>query len=149
MKSVSFALILIALVAACSASKERATDATPREKIEVGDTVFLASGVKYVFAKMAKEGDFVTRERLVTTHINLIVGDKTVWTTYEPLQPFAFVLNQQPMIAGFDEVIMYMRAGDRLMAIIPSHLGYGERGAGADIPPNSTLHFDIEVLSVE
>lgn len=148
MKSLCTTFVLLIVVASCSQTKERATDTTPREKIEVGDTVYLASTVKYVFTKMADKGDFVTPERTVTTHINLDANGQRVWSTYEPLQPFTFVLNQIPMIDGFKEVIVRMRQGDRMTAVIPSHLGYGERGNGP-IPPNALLHFDIEVISVQ
>jgi len=148
MKSLSYAIALLAILVACSSKKERATEATPREDIAVGDTVYLASTVKYVFIKMSDEGDFVTPERTVTTHINLDANGQRVWSTYEPLQPFTFVLNQVPMIDGFKEVIVRMRQGDRMMAVIPSHLGYGESGNGP-IPPNALLHFDIEVISVQ
>ena len=148
MKSIINALVLLVILASCTTKKERATDATPREDIAVGDTVYLASTVKYVFTKMSDEGDFVTPERTVTTHINLDANGQRVWSTYEPLQPFTFVLNQVPMIDGFKEVIVRMRQGDRMMAVIPSHLGYGPRGNGP-IPPNALLHFDIEVISVQ
>lgn len=138
---------LIVGLAACT-TKQPANDETPREDIAVGDTVYLKSGVKYLFTKKAEEGEFVTSDKLVTTHINLYVGDERVWTTYEPLEPFAFVLDQQPMIDGFNEVIVLMQEGDRITAIIPPHLGYKDRPNGP-IPANSTLNFDIEVLSVD
>ena len=44
---------------------------------------------------------------------------------------------------------MYAKQGDKILAIIPPELGYGERGAGDDIPPNSTLYFDLDFLKVE
>ena len=44
---------------------------------------------------------------------------------------------------------MYAKQGDKILAIITSELGYGERGAGDDIPPNSTLYFDLDFLKVE
>ncbi len=147
MKFTFFFAICLAVLIACSPSSP-ATNTTPRAEIEVGDTVFLASGVKYVFIKKAEEGAFVTRENPVTTHINLYANGINAWSTYEPLRPFTFVLNETPMIAGFDEVIMYMREGDQIHAMIPSHLGYGASGNGPRIPPNAELLFDIEVLQV-
>ena len=130
------------------AEKAPFNDDTPREEIAVGDTVYLRSGVKYVFIKKSDSQDSVTRDKLITTHINLDANGQRVWSTYET-QPFAFVLNRQPMITGFNEFIMYMREGDHLHAFIPSHLGYGASGNGPTIPPYSDLLFDIEVLSID
>ena len=44
---------------------------------------------------------------------------------------------------------MYAKQGDKILAIIPPELGYSERGAGDDIPPNSTLYSDLDFLKVE
>ena len=53
------------------------------------------------------------------------------------------------LIAGFKEGLQKMRIGDRAMLYIPSHLGYGEQGAGNIVPPNSDLIFDLELVEVE
>jgi peptidyl-prolyl cis-trans isomerase A (cyclophilin A) len=112
------------------------------------DTIYLESGVKYLYMKKG-EGTAVTQGALVSTHINLTVGDKVVWSTYNPPgQPLDFQAGVTPLIQGFLEVVLLAKTGDRILAVIPPHLGYGERGAGTDIPPNATLLFDIEVLSV-
>jgi FKBP-type peptidyl-prolyl cis-trans isomerase len=55
----------------------------------------------------------------------------------------------QPLIPGWVEGVKMMRTGEKYRFIIPSQLGYGERGAGNVIPPNSTLIFDVEVISVK
>lgn len=115
-----------------------------------GDTLFLASGVKYLFIEKG-DGPVVDSLKEVTTHINLMInGDQdTAWTTYgDSPRPFSFVAKQTSLIQGFDEVIMYAREGDRILAIIPPELGYGARGSGPAIPPNSTLYFDIDFLKV-
>ncbi len=49
------------------------------------------------------------------------------------------------VIPGFEEALNKMRPGDSWLVFIPSKLGYGEEGAGADIPPNSDLVFEIEM----
>ena len=63
-------------------------------------------------------------------------------------QVFQFALAAGEVIAGWDEGVQGMRVGGHRRLIVPPHLGYGERGAGDDVPSNATLVFDIELLSV-
>jgi FKBP-type peptidyl-prolyl cis-trans isomerase FkpA len=63
-------------------------------------------------------------------------------------EPCEFVVGRGPVIAGWDQAVSQMRVGDRVRVTIPPELGYGERGAGAVIPPNATLIFEIELLDV-
>lgn len=113
------------------------------------DTVSLKSGVRYVYLKRGN-GLKVDTGSHVTTHINLIVGKDTIWSTYaEGEEQFEFDAKKTSLIKGFDEVVMYAKEGDRLLAIIPPELGYGEEGAGDVVPPNATLLFDLDFLKVE
>lgn len=50
---------------------------------------------------------------------------------------------------GFREALLTMAVGDKVTAFIPAHLGYGERGAGNVIPPNSDLVFEIEIVGLD
>lgn len=64
-------------------------------------------------------------------------------------QPFVFGLGQGMVIKGWDEGVAGMKIGEKRTLYIPSELGYGARGAGASIPPNADLIFDVELLDCE
>ncbi|WP_300437178.1 peptidylprolyl isomerase [Christiangramia sp.] len=55
---------------------------------------------------------------------------------------------EAPMIPGFKEAVQQMKIGDEVVVFIPSHLGYGERGYGRAIPPNTDLIFRIELVGM-
>jgi len=63
--------------------------------------------------------------------------------------PFTFTLGQGQVIRGWDEGIAALKVGSKARLIIPSSIGYGERGAGPNIPPFSSLIFEVELLKAE
>ena len=62
--------------------------------------------------------------------------------------PFTFIIGIGQVIKGWDEGVMSMKIGEKRRLVIPAHLGYGARGAGALIPANATLIFDVELLGI-
>lgn len=63
--------------------------------------------------------------------------------------PIDFPLGQGQVIPGWDQGIAALPKGSKAVLLIPSPLGYGARGAGADIPPNAVLRFDVEMVGVK
>lgn len=63
-------------------------------------------------------------------------------------QPFEFILGQGRVIKGWDEGVAMMNVGTKATLVIPSKLGYGERGAGQQIGPYASLVFEVELLEI-
>lgn len=63
-------------------------------------------------------------------------------------EPFQFPLEVGYVIPGWDQGVKGMKVGGKRKLTIPSHLGYGEAGAGGVIPPNATLIFEIELIKI-
>jgi FKBP-type peptidyl-prolyl cis-trans isomerase FkpA len=74
---------------------------------------------------------------------------KKIDSSHDRNQPFQFRLGAGEVIKGWDEGVAGMKVGGERTLIIPPELGYGSRGAGGVIPPNATLIFQIQLLSVD
>ncbi|EAT39857.1 AAEL008367-PA [Aedes aegypti] len=64
-------------------------------------------------------------------------------------EPLTFTLGMGQVIKGWDQGLLNMCEGEKRKLIIPPELGYGARGAGEKIPPNSVLVFEVELVKIE
>lgn len=95
----------------------------------------------------AGDGDKPSAADQVTVHYTGRLTDGTVFdSSVERGSPATFPL--QGVIPGWTEVLQLMPVGSKWDVWLPSALGYGERGAGEDIPPNAVLNFEIELISI-
>ena len=95
-------------------------------------------------------GEFPKNGDNVTVHYRGTLLDGTQFdASYDRNQPFTFKVGSRQVIMGWEEGIPKIKVGGKGILIIPSELGYGERGAGGSIPPNATLVFEVEVLETK
>ncbi|MDZ7648270.1 MAG: FKBP-type peptidyl-prolyl cis-trans isomerase [Cytophagales bacterium] len=113
-------------------------------KPEVKET---ASGLQYQVITSGT-GKMPTAADEVTVHYEgkLIGATEPFDSSLKRGEPATFGVGQ--VIAGWTEALQLMKEGDKWMLFIPSELGYGERGAGGQIPPYATLIFEVELIKV-
>ena len=85
---------------------------------------------------------------MVIHGIGRFTDGKEFWNTRTDGVPYGYTPGVDRVINGFEEGMREVREGDRIVITMKPELGYGERG-NRDIPPNATLVFDYEILSVE
>jgi peptidyl-prolyl cis-trans isomerase A (cyclophilin A) len=108
-----------------------------------------ASGLYYKILEKGN-GAKAQKGKKVSVHYSGALDNGQVFdSSYKRNQPIEFALGVGQVIEGWDEGIALLSVGDKARFVIPSHLGYGSRGAGGVIPPNATLVFDVELKNVK
>lgn len=108
--------------------------------------ITLPSGLQYLILKEGN-GEKPGAATMVTVHYEgSLINGKVFDSSYKRGQPATFGVHQ--VISGWTEALQLMPVGSKWKLFIPSALGYGTRGAGGSIPPNATLIFDVELLSM-
>jgi len=108
-----------------------------------------SSGLEYIEVE-AGTGAQAETGRTVSVHYTGKFQDGKVFdSSVSRGEPIEFPLGKGRVIKGWDEGIALMKVGGKAQLIIPPDLAYAERGAGGVIPPNATLVFDVELVSVK
>ena len=107
-----------------------------------------AGGTSYIIKKLGpglppQKGQTV---RVLYRGTVLSTGKEFDSTAKRNNDPFSFTLGVGQVIPGWDQGIAMLPKGSKAVLLIPSPLAYGARGAGADIPPNTVLRFEVELL---
>ena len=108
-----------------------------------------ASGLEYLEVEEGS-GEQAKAGKTVSVHYTGKFQDGKVFdSSISRGEPISFPLGAGLLIKGWDEGIALMKVGGKAQLVIPPHLAYGESGAGGVIPPNATLVFDVELVSVD
>jgi FKBP-type peptidyl-prolyl cis-trans isomerase FklB len=109
--------------------------------------VTLPSGLQYIVIKEGT-GPKPKATDMVTTHYHgTLINGKVFDSSVERGQPAQFPVNG--VIKGWVEALQLMNVGSKWKLFVPANLAYGERGAGEMIGPNTTLIFEVELISID
>ncbi len=108
--------------------------------------ISLPSGLQYEILVNAEGAKPVETSSVSCHYEGKLLNGKIFDSSYKRNQPATFPLNR--VIAGWTEGLQLMSKGSKFRFFIPSNLAYGDRQVGSDIPPNSTLVFEVELLEI-
>lgn len=117
------------------------------ENAQKEGVVTLPSGLQYQVLKEGNGKSPKATDKVVCHYEGMLIDGTMFDSSVQRGEPATFPLNG--VIAGWTEGLQLMKEGAKYRFFIPYQLGYGERGAGASIPPFATLVFDVELIEVK
>jgi FKBP-type peptidyl-prolyl cis-trans isomerase FklB len=109
--------------------------------------VTLPSGLQYKVITNGTGPKPTAEQTVVCQYRGTLIDGKEFDSSYKRGQPATFPV--KGVIKGWTEVLQLMPVGSKWQVFIPPDLAYGERGAGADIGPNATLIFEVELIAIK
>jgi FKBP-type peptidyl-prolyl cis-trans isomerase len=161
------ALVLVAAIAGCNESQTSDTATTTTTTTTTttetpptstttttttpgapGSEITTASGLQYTEVAMGT-GDMAAPGKKVGVHYTVWLADGTkVDSSLDRGQPLEFVIGDPNIIKGWNEGLVGMKVGGKRKLTVPPSLGYGAGGNPPRVPPDATLKFDLELVSV-
>lgn len=157
----TYSLVLIAPFFLASCGKSNKQEDPDQAKIKTDNNIKhegntkmtrtkTASGLEYEIihegtGETPKKGQLVTVNYTGWLNVNGEKGTKFD-SSFDRNQPFVFPIGMGHVIKGWDEGVISMKPGEKRLLFIPSELGYGARGAGAIIPGNANLIFEVDLI---
>ena len=133
--------------AAKMAMKAQEMEATfMAENGERDGIVTTTSGLQYEILEEGNGAVPKIHQKVVAHYEGRLLTGKVFDSSYKRGQPATFPVNG--LIKGWQEALQIMPVGSKWRLYVPSNLGYGQRGAGNDIPGGATLIFDLELLEI-
>jgi FKBP-type peptidyl-prolyl cis-trans isomerase FklB len=129
-----------------SAENKKVGDAFLAENKTKTGVVTTASGLQYSIEKAGTGAKPTATDRVKVHYTGKLLDGKVFDSSVERGEPAVFGVDQ--VIKGWTEALQLMPVGSKWKLFIPADLAYGDRGAGADIKPGSTLVFDVELLDI-
>ena len=104
----------------------------------------------YFIETFGGNGDSVQNGDMVSVHYSIYnVDNKLIESSYDYNQPIPFIYGENQMIPGIEEAVGYMKVGGKSRIIVPSQLGFGDIKIDENLPANSTLIIDLELVDLQ
>jgi len=113
-----------------------------------GPAMKTKSGVSYWDIKVGTGATAMKGQTVTVHYTGWLTNGKKFDSSVDRKEPFQFKL-ESGVIQGWIDGVQGMKVGGKRQLSIPPALGYGAQGAGGVIPPNATLIFDVELLSID
>ncbi len=144
----AFAVMTTVIFAQTAAHKAQVVPNTKAPTRVTGEGTRTDSGLQYWdirtgTGQLAKDGDHVK-----VHYTGWLTTGKKFDSSVDAHQPFDFTIGKGDVIKGWEEGVSGMKVGGKRQLRIPPQLAYGEQGYSGVIPPNATLIFDIQLLSI-
>ena len=114
-----------------------------------GETRTTTLGVRYETLKAGDGPEAKVGKKIRVHYTGTLDDGRTFDNSRQKGEPFAFTLGEGKVIRGWDDALRGMKVGEVRRLTLPPEAGYGAIGRPPDIPPDATLHFDVELLGVE
>ncbi|MDY6836213.1 MAG: FKBP-type peptidyl-prolyl cis-trans isomerase [Chloroflexota bacterium] len=112
------------------------------------DYITTDSSLKYYDLKEGDGSSPNTGNEVVVHYTGWLLDGAKFDSSLDRGEAFSFKLGLGAVIKGWDEGVATMKTGGKRQLVIPPELGYGEKGSGSSIPPNSTLVFEVELIDI-
>lgn len=142
MKRVIIAAVATILAVPAFAGANDAIDKAAKEK----GAVKTASGMVYRSIREGKGKSPLASSTVEVNYRGTLTNGKEFDSSYKRNQSISFPLSG--VIPCWTEGVQKMKVGGKAKLVCPPELAYGSRGAGSDVPPNATLIFEVELLSI-
>ncbi len=135
------------LLFAMAKSDQKTASSSLGGTINSENSIMTASGLK-ITDLIIGDGVEASAGQTVSVHYKGTLENGKEFDSSYGRGPFSFPLGAGRVIKGWDEGVAGMKVGGKRKLVIPPSMGYGSRGAGGVIPPDATLIFEVELLSV-
>ena len=157
MRMIALVVVLVLALVVCGCKSQQPEEAKEVDAVDAArklgtptenEVVTMDSGLEYIDVKVGEGAEAQAGQMVSVHYTGWLVHGKKFDSSVDRGQPFEFSLGAGHVIKGWDEGVAGMKIGGVRKLIIPADMGYGSEGAG-QIPPDSTLIFEVELLGIK